>query len=441
MKGLFFTLGLTYGGAVASLFSPFIGLLVYICFAIIRPEYLWYWSVPKGNYSRTVAVALILGWALHGFGKWKLGRASMIVLAFTAFVVWAMLSALQANNGQVAWEFMEKLFKIYLPFIVGITLIDSVQRLKQLAWVIVASQGYVALELNLSYVTGSADFLVYFREVGFGGMDNNCVAIGMAAGVGFSFFLALASQRWWQKAIALACSLLMAHSIMFAFSRGGMVALALSGLVIFLLLPKRPVYVAAFLLIAVLGIRLMGPQVQQRFQTAFASENNMDTSAKSRLELWSNCLDVASKHPVLGIGPDQWPLIAHEYGWPAGKEAHSLWLQILAELGVVGLFLLLLYYCSCMWRLWPIAHSSAAEFDPWLGDAARMVITGLIGFIISAQFVSLKFLELPYYITLFGAGVLKLTSVPEFVERHAPDAMEVESAEPEAAGLEVPVAV
>ena len=38
MKGLLFTYALTYGGAVVSLFNPFYGLLIYVCFAIMRPE-------------------------------------------------------------------------------------------------------------------------------------------------------------------------------------------------------------------------------------------------------------------------------------------------------------------------------------------------------------------------------------------------------------------
>jgi hypothetical protein len=39
-----------------------------------------------------------------------------------------------------------------------------------------------------------------------------------------------------------------------------------------------------------------------------------------------------------------------------------------------------------------------------------MVVAGLIGFAIAAQFVSLYGLEVPYYIALIGAGVLKLSS-------------------------------
>src|SRR5262249_43129281 len=59
-KGLVFTYALMAVGVVGSLFRPFIGLLVYICFAIVRPEFMWPWSLPsQGHFSRTVGVAML----------------------------------------------------------------------------------------------------------------------------------------------------------------------------------------------------------------------------------------------------------------------------------------------------------------------------------------------------------------------------------------------
>jgi hypothetical protein len=46
---------------------------------------------------------------------------------------------------------------------------------------------------------------------------------------------------------------------------------------------------------------------------------------------------------------------------------------------------------------------------------ARMVIASLVGFIVSAQFVTVEGVELPYYITMIGGGVLKLASSPAAV--------------------------
>ena len=48
MKGLLFTYLMTYGGGLLALFTPFYGLLVYVCFAIVKPDAMWSWSVRVG---------------------------------------------------------------------------------------------------------------------------------------------------------------------------------------------------------------------------------------------------------------------------------------------------------------------------------------------------------------------------------------------------------
>jgi O-antigen ligase len=214
--------------------------------------------------------------------------------------------------------------------------------------------------------------------------------------------------------VAFVCAALMAHVVMIARSRGGMLALALTGIVSFVLIPKTPRNYLLFALAAVIAIRLAGPQVMERFSTTFASAEARDPSARSRLELWRDCMDAAVKHPLFGLGPDHWPVVAREdYGWVGQlNEAHSLWVQNAAELGFPGLILLASFYLVCIGRLWPFTYQKYPVADPWTHDAARMVIAALIGFMVAAQFVTIKALETPYYIALLGAGVLKLASLP-----------------------------
>ena len=407
MKGLIFTYAMAYGGAVVALYNPFYGLLIYVCFAIIRPESLWFWSVPTGNYSRIVAVALLIGWALRGFGSWRFGRSRATVFAFIGFWSWAVLSTLfAAADGEIGLRYVESLGKILLPFVVGITLIDSTAKLKALAWTIMLSQGYVAWELNLSFWQGFNR--IYW--VGFAGLDNNSVAIAMVTGAGLAFFLGLHERVWWRKWLAFVGAGLMAHSVMFAFSRGGILALAMTGLLSFILIDKRPKQFAYLALAAAVGLALAGPEVRERFATTFAAPEERDESAQSRLDMWGHCWQIMQENPVLGVGPDHWPLIAAQYGWPAGKEAHSLWLQTGAELGLPGFALLLAFYLITAWRLWPLARRRGLVADEWDIAVARMYIASVVGFMASAQFVSLEGLELPYYIALIGAGALKLNS-------------------------------
>jgi probable O-glycosylation ligase (exosortase A-associated) len=407
VKGLIFTYLLTYGGAVVSLFNPFVGLLVYVCFAIVKPDAMWFWSVEPGNYSRIVAIGLLVGWAVRGFGNWHFGRARGMIVALIGLMLWSTLAATWALESEIAWNFVESLAKIVLPVVVGITTINSMDKLKQLAWVIVLSQGYVAFEFNLTYYQG------YNRlyEEGFAYMDNNCNAIALVTGVGIAFFLGLSARSLWHKALAFLASLLMVNAIFFSYSRGGMLALVITGGFSFFLIPKRLVHYLVFAAAILVGFRLAGHEVIDRFQTVFSDASECDKSASSRLDLWKACLD-STWHEPMGLGPDQFPLVVDRYGYPRGKEAHSLWLQLGAELGIPGLLFLALYYGLCIYRLWPLTRESHPVNDPWERHFARMVIASLVGFAVAAQFVSLKLLESPYYVALIGAGVLKLTSMP-----------------------------
>lgn len=409
MKGLLFTYLLTYGGAATSLFRPYYGLLIYICFAIIKPEALWHWSVPAGNYSRIVAIALLLGWAINGFGKFKFGKGKWIVISLVAFWLWAIPCTLTAANQQVGIRFLENMAKIVLPVVVGATLIENLKQLKQLAWTIVLSLGYVCFELNMSYFQGFNQL----GDYGFGGMDNNSYTIGIVSGVGLAFFLGFGSEKTWTKLLAFGCAALMAHAVFFSFSRGGMLSLCIVGAVSFWLIPKRPSTLALFAVGVVVALMMAGPEVTEEFLSTFTDAEERDESAQSRIDMWKICLNIMASNPITGIGPDHFTVMASSFGLTQGKEAHTLWLQIGAEMGVPGLFFLLMFYISTVWMLWRFLRNTRKQkfADEFTNHIPRMVIASLVGFMVAAQFVSLEGLEIPYYVALLGIGAIKVNSL------------------------------
>ncbi len=389
---------------IAGLVNPFAGFLAYVALAVLKPDALWFWSVPQSNFSRLVALSMLAGWTIRGFGDWNFGRGRIVILSLIGYWMWAALGYAFASDKDVAWRFVDSLTKIALPCLVGITTVTSVDQLKQLAWVIVGCEGYVALEFNRAYLQGYN----MIKEAGFAGMDNNSVSIGLVACAGLAFFLGSNCVRVWQKALAFGAAMLMAHAVMLSDSRGGMLGLVITGAVAFLIIPKQPKHFFLVVVAVLLMLRMAGPAVRARFSTAWAGADKRDASADSRLKLWRACGDLMSKHPLLGVGPDHFPLVVHEYGWPKGKEAHSLWMQIGAELGLPGLGLLLSYFGFTISRLWRIARGRVAVHDPWLRHLAQMVIASTAGYAVSAQFVSLEALEPPYYIAMMGSGVLAL---------------------------------
>jgi O-antigen ligase len=412
MKSLLFTYLLTYGGAAASLVHPFTGFLIYVAFSIVKPDELWPYTVPKGNYSRTIALALLAGWAVRGFGNWDLGRARGVIWSLLGFFTWAALMATRSADGALAMAYVEELLKIVLPILVGITLLDTPERLRQLAWVILLSAGYLGFEFNVSYLQGYNRI----REEGFGGLDNNGVAILLDSCAGLAVFLGLGARTSWVKLIALGTAVLLIHGVLLSNSRGGMLALAVTGFVAFLLLPKRAWHFGLFAVIVLLGVRLAGPEVRERFMTIFAGGGQRDGSLEGRGRLLRYALDSVGKRPLTGVGPNHWNrTVRLEYGIADGKatEVHNTWVQIAAELGVPGLTLILSFYGLCALRLLPLAWSNPVGAGQEPVDFARMVVCSIAGSVLACSFVTVETLEAPYYVTLLGAGVLKLTSATD----------------------------
>lgn len=409
-KGLLFTLVATYLGAPVALFRPYVGLLIYICFAIIKPDVLWSWSVPEGNYSRIIALATIGGWFLHRAGNWTMGRSWLTLGSLlTYFTCVAFSTVFGAEQGEclTAGKFLSDLGKIVLPFVMGITLINSLGKLKGLCWTIALSQGYVAFEMNFHYYHG----FNWPTQSDFGGMDNNCIAVAMVTGAGLAFFLGISEKRLWLKGLAFLTSALEAHVIMFAMSRGAMVALVVTGMVAFVMIPKRPAHLACLLLAAFLALRLAGPDVRDRFATIMVDTEKLDTSAQSRLEMWQLCLETMRAHPLVGIGPDSWISYVRRVKGVTCL-AHSVWMQTGADSGLVALGLLATFFGSCAIRLWPLTREDVPVPHPWYRDAARMAIAAITGYVVAGQFVSLNNLEIAYYVTLFGACTVRLWSTP-----------------------------
>lgn len=405
MKGLVFTYALVAIGAIGSLRRPVLGLWIYVGFSVLRPASLWSWAGDLSGVSQIVGVAMLIGWAFHGFGSWKFMRGRSIAIALVAFGVWSSMSALQAKEPAMSVAHLSEFAKMLLPFFVGITMMNSEKDASKVLWIIVLAQAYVSLEMNLSYLNGFNQA----RDEGFGGMDNNSFGISLVTAFGAGVALLLGAKTWPAKATAAIAVALILHTTLLTFSRGAFVGLVAVGVMAVAIMPKRPKYIGAVILIALLAIRLTGPELAARYTTTISPEEG-DTSVQSRWALWQDCLEVVAARPVFGVGPLNFGLVAPDFGWPAGKQAHSVWLQTAAEVGIPGVLALMLFYGLAISRLWPVVRSRSPDTDQTTKMLAAAVVMAVVGFAVSAQFVSLEGLEMPFYIVMAGVVLLKTRS-------------------------------
>jgi probable O-glycosylation ligase (exosortase A-associated) len=423
MKGLILTYVITVWATIWALRYPLVGLMTYVGFAILRPQFIFSFAGDIRSISLYVGVATIIGWVFGGLGTWKFGRARGVVVALFLFLGWFVLTSVQALNPGRSWDSLVNLSRFMVPVLIGITMLNDAKNRHRMFWTIVLSQAYVGFEMNLMYLKGyniAAD--------GFGGMDNNCFAASLVASIGPAIALVIVSKTWWERLLAATSAALILHTLLLTFSRGGMVGLLAVGAVAFVMMPKRPKYLAVLALVALLAIRLTGPQLMTRYASTFADQAERDGSAESRIDLWRDCLKVVAEYPIMGVGPANWRVIASNYGWPEGKSAHSVWMETAAEMGIPGTLFLFSFFAIAAIKLWPIARMKLTDENRLDVAIAAGTVLSVTGFVVAGQFVSVPGLELPYYVVMVGIALLKqgvpvssAVAVKAPVRQHAPN--------------------
>ena len=194
MKGLILIYAITVFGTVGALRAPIVGLFVYVGFAVLRPQFIWGWAGDFESISLYVGIATLVGWVFNGFGSRKIGPGQSIVLALVVSAAWMALSATQAVDKDAAYATLYPMLKFVVPFLIGVSVIDSERHARGMLWVIVLAMGYVSFEMNLEYLRG-----FNISAEGFGGMDNNCFGVALVTTIGPAIALGLGAKNWYER--------------------------------------------------------------------------------------------------------------------------------------------------------------------------------------------------------------------------------------------------
>ena len=409
MKGVIFTYTLTVLGAVISPFYPFFGLIVYIMFGVMYPQALWFYSLPSTflrssfGYSEVVAYPMIIGWLISGCGNIKLGPAKYALMCLAGFGIWAFLSVIVNPMSPMSQNQLLMLARLFLAVVIILTLCNTTKSIRYVVWALIFAQGFVAYELNMSWLQGFNRM-----EVGYAGMDNNFFAVAMLIGSVLAFFEGMAQEKLLLKLVAFAAAALQAHVIMFSMSRGAMLGLCIVGITSFFVLPKNGKTLCFLLIAVILALYMAGPAVRARFATTFANAEERDSSSQGRIEAWKRCIKTMAEKPVFGVGIKNWLSYTTSH-YRVHLEAHSTWMQTGAETGIPGVLLLAGFFVCQLWFLLPYIRGLEELPDPELKTYAQMTFVAIIGYCITAQFVSLYTMEIAYYTCTVGLVVLKIS--------------------------------
>jgi probable O-glycosylation ligase (exosortase A-associated) len=203
------------------------------------------------------------------------------------------------------------------------------------------------------------------------------------------------------------------------YSRGGFIGmLAVGG---FLWLRSRHKISLMILAIPIVALVTFGAPDKwfERIET-ISTASEEDASFRSRLVNWWIFARVGLERPFTGIGPygmneiEIYKDYLVRYGSElnivkestAARAAHSIYFQVLGELGVLGLILYLIL-AAVTWlnvRRTILLTNDDPRFA-WANDLARMMQVSLIAFFVSGAALSMAFYDVYLLITAMGAGL------------------------------------
>jgi len=105
------------------------------------------------------------------------------------------------------------------------------------------------------------------------------------------------------------------------------------------------------------------------FERARSVSDFNEISNKGRLEIWQRTIHSIARHPLFGVGWGNYAEVLDENISVAkkGASAHSLYLDIAAEMGLPGLFFLIALFYYIFYTAWLVWHSQNESFFYFFG--------------------------------------------------------------------------
>ncbi len=421
MRNLFLTIFIP-AALLWGLWSAPASILVLTWIWFQRPyDFAWgFWNTLP-VFRIALAVALVSNIARGQFRP----RFPPILVIYLFLMGWITLSACYAYDPKDTWEFCQA----YLPsmWVSPILIFATVRELdflKRVMWVAAGGIGINGAKVGLA-LTAKGGGTLSDQISGFVG-DNNvfglvlCLVIAIALGLRRT----LPDKRWVRVVFYVVVSLI-ALCIVYTKSRGALLTLVI---IILLrgLVSARPI--RNVLLISVL-LGLAYVSIPATYFDRLSSLNDLgaDTSAMGRVQNWGLSWNEAVANPWLGVGPSNHIPYNRGRADVQVRVAHSVYFQVLGELGFPALILYLLFVFVGLFsliRTWRAMIPVVRERPDllWVKDLASWMTCAYFAYIFGSGLLNMLYLEFPWYVPFFGSMLWPMVQRELVAGKRAPPA-------------------
>lgn len=375
-------------GFTLSLLHPANALCLYVHLFYLRP-----WELAPENpvlmaLPRILSVLWLLSWLIHPSRHAKPGkgayRSLSLLLGFSAWLFLTTFFLPDMAELQSTW--FNSYFKGMLVFVMCIYTLESPRSVSQFEnTILFSSLGLMAMGL--------------YRYLTVGGEGGRLGLVGMLADpndlativiMALPFALMKIFTRFPQlvdQAFGALFAVMAAMVIWFTRSRGAIVALVAQMGVVYYSRVTKEKRIQAILLACVIAVA--GAMVVQVIPR---EAEDLSASQTSRLIYWKAAIKMAIRHPLMGVGYNQFPVNYDSYSgddkfeW-GRRTCHSSWFLALSETGFVGAWIYFTFFGCALGFAWKNRKQRPGQFYALVGYAAGM------------SFLSHTYLTYPYLLT------------------------------------------
>jgi len=357
-------------------------------------------------------VAILVRWVLNGERPKGWERPS-ILLGLYGLV--GLGSILYAPDPSRVWLGIIVYAKDAIIAVVVVLLMQSPQAFRKVVWTLLAIGIFLGSLSVFQYVTHSYQndywgFAVAnvqsivgqtndYRTAGPIG-DPNYYAQVMLVLAPMAIERFLHEKKLLLRGLALWALFASVFAVFLTYSRGGFLSLIAGLIAFFILYPPKinfiPIGIVAGLLLAGLAPpsyfdRILS--VDQLFNTS-GSQYIQDPALRGRASENLAAIAMVKDHPLFGVGLSNFSLLFNQYSKDSGlaqvateRAAHNLYLEVLAETGIVGLIIFLYIVYSCFKSLVLAWRTFQATNHKDFASLTAGFATGWLGYLIAAFFI------------------------------------------------------
>jgi putative inorganic carbon (HCO3(-)) transporter len=393
------------------------GILLWTWVGLMNPHKMTWGFAYDFPFAMIIAIVTMLAVLVSKEPK-RLPLAPPVVVLLLLVIWMTITTAVFSLYPDLAWPKWGKVMKIQLFILLTLVVMQSEQRIRALVLVATLSIAFFGIKGGLYTIAHGGGGQVLGPEGGFIS-GNTEIALALSVTLPLMRWLQLQTQRPWLRHAATVSMILVVISVLGSYSRGGFLALTVMAAFVWIKSRKKIVLGVVVVTVAVALSSFMPETWHSRIATIETYEQ--DQSAMGRIGAWRFAINLALHRPISGGGFETFQKEAYDVFAPGERplDSHSIWFEILAEQGFVGLGLFVL--------LWILTWRTGSQIIRlcgdrlnfiWARDLAGMIQAGLIGFMVGGSFLGLAYWDYPYILVI----VLVLTKV--VVERQLQQSVE-----------------